>query len=150
MIRAANVALCALVACATPEQRPPVETARAYLEALSDRDVARMRACMTPDATVFEGGAQGTFDEYVRVHLRPELSRTQLLSLALGEPVQIGEGSLVVVTWPIRRATIETDTRVVRGDGAATFALVRTDTGWRIRHVHWSLRVHDDRNGMAG
>lgn len=135
------------VACAAPaHRRPPVEIARAYLEAARDRDVDRMSALVAPDATAFELGDEGTFTRYRDEHLVPELAQIRNVAMTLGDPTEheSDDHTLAMVIWPVRRFTMEReDGTLVDARGAATFVLAPSGDGWIIEHVHFSLRTED-------
>ena len=135
----------ATVACRSAQPaRPPIEVARAYLEAARDLDTRAMSALVTADATVFEVGDEGSFGQYRVAHLQPELDALTSVAMTLGDPAlrESDDGSLSVVRWPIRRFAMQrSDGSVREASGAATFVLSPHDGQWRIEHVHWSLRT---------
>jgi ketosteroid isomerase-like protein len=92
-----------------------------------------------PDARIYEGGHAETRDQYRSGHLRSDIaflgavtSETSWESVIVGSDV-----ALYMSEYTVQG---EYRGREIDSHGTETIALVPTEDGWRIRHIHWSSR----------
>lgn len=122
----------------------PEEIAAAYLTAIEARDLDAAGALVAPDSIIFEtGGVEGTWQHYREHHLGPEIDGiTEFTIDSTNEPelTSSRDGSLAVITWPIKYTISLKDERVIESRGTVTFVLAPDEATYRIRHLHWSSR----------
>ncbi len=114
--------------------------ATAFGKALAAGDSVAALALLHPDAVIFEGGAWESLDDYRKGHLRADMRFLQGLKQETLRDVVKVSGDLALVT----RESSTTGTvgeRTIDSVGAETMVLVRTQEGWKIRHIHWSSRA---------
>lgn len=92
-----------------------------------------------PDARIYEGGHAETREQYRSGHLRSDIaflgavtSETSWESVIVGSDV-----ALYMSEYTVQG---EHRGREIDSHGTETIALVPTEDGWRIRHIHWSSR----------
>lgn len=112
----------------------------AFGKALASGDSMGALALLDQDVVIFEGGGWETIDDYRRGHLRADISALQSLKQeTLRHVVQIS-GDLALSTREYSTTGTRGE-RVIDNVGAETVVLLRTQNGWKIRHIHWSSRA---------
>lgn len=128
---------------AQPAAGPPVDSVKAVVHAfhgaLAAGDSARALELLHPDVRVFEGGHAETLSEYRAGHLAVDMEFSGAVEREAGSESVSGDGDRALYLSEYRM------TGTFRGEdvdarGTETMVLVRTDDGWRIRHIHWSSR----------
>lgn len=116
--------------------RAVVETFRSALETGDSTTVVSL---FHPDARIYEAGHAETLDEYRSGHLRGDIA---FLSAVSSETLRedIVPGDRVALYTSEKHTTGEVRGRQIDSTNAETIVLVRTDDGWKIRHIHWSSR----------
>ncbi len=112
----------------------------AFGKALASGDSTAALALLHPDVVIFEGGGWETLEDYRKGHLRADMSAMQSLKQETLRDVIKVSGDLALCT----REYASTGTRgerVIDNVGAESMVLLRTPTGWKIRHIHWSSRA---------
>jgi ketosteroid isomerase-like protein len=106
---------------ASEPEREVQAVVQSFKAALQVGDSLTVLDLLHPDVRVYEGGHAETRDQYRSGHLRSDIA---FLGAVASE-----------TTW---------DSIIVGSDvdahGTETIALVPTQDGWRIRHIHWSSR----------
>ena len=121
----------------------PTEVARKYFAAMDAGKLDDAEALFAEESSVFEtGGTEGTWAHYREHHLGPEIDAIDSFETRLGDPEEgrSADGSMAFVAWPLEYRIVLKDERVINSKGTVTFVLVKRDTSYRIRHVHWSSR----------
>lgn len=141
---AAVLALAALLTPHTaPAQTPPEEevlaVADAFHEALASGDSTRALQLLHPEVRVFEGGHAETLEEYRSGHLPVDMEFSAGTEREVIEHQVFGDAEQAVFLARYR-STGSFRGEAVEARGTETLVLVRTDDGWRIRHIHWSSR----------
>lgn len=112
----------------------------AFGKALAAGDSTAAIALLHPDVVIFEGGGWETLEDYRRGHLRADISAVQSLKQETLRDVIRVSGDLALSTREYS-STGTRGERTVDNVGAETMVLLRTPTGWKIRHIHWSSRA---------
>jgi ketosteroid isomerase-like protein len=112
----------------------------AFGKALASGDSTAALALLHPDVVIFEGGGWETLEDYRRGHLRADISAMQSLKQETLRDVIKVSGDLALSTREYS-TTGQRGERVIDNVGAETMVLLRTPTGWKIRHIHWSSRA---------
>ncbi|MEX2282059.1 MAG: nuclear transport factor 2 family protein [Gemmatimonadota bacterium] len=145
MRKQVTLALSLLLAAPLAAQQPADETAvrtvvAAFGKALVSGDSTAVLALLHPDVVIFEGGGWESFDDYRRRHLSADIRATQSLKQETLRDVITVSGDLALSTREYS-TTGQRGERVINNVGAETMVLLRTPTGWKIRHIHWSSRA---------
>ena len=122
---------------------PPTDIARSYFEAMDRKDLDAAEALFAKKSSVFEsGGDEGDWAHYRDHHIGAELDAINRFETTLGKPEEeiSADGAMAFVAWPIEYHISLRDDREIDSRGTVTFVLVRSDDGFRIRHLHWSSR----------
>ena len=123
--------------------RTPTETAAAYLAAMEASDLEAAEALFVADSLIFEtGGVEGTWSEYRKHHIGPELEAIESFVMTHAQPTErkSADGSMAFVAWPIEYTIKLDDGRVIQSRGTVTFVLENHGHHFMIRHLHWSSR----------
>lgn len=125
-------------------QHPADEAAvRAVVEgfhdALSAGDSTRAIGYLHPDLVVYEGGHAETLGEYRSGHLAGDMAFSGAVEFATTRDAVLSgpDFSLYLREYSITGTYRD---RTIDAHGTESIVLVRTDDGWKIRHVHWSSR----------
>jgi ketosteroid isomerase-like protein len=114
-----------------------LRVARSFREALASGDSAAVLALLHDDAIIFETGRGETKQQYRRGHLRADIAyATSVRSELVRDDVMLS-GDVAIYTREYRSRGRFRD-RDVDSVAAETMVLVRTEQGWKIRHIHWS------------
>lgn len=132
-------------AAAAQATSPAVVEAEAALDsfhaALAAGDRERALAALAPEIVIFEaGGAELSRDEYAHHHLAGDM---EYLQATATERVDRRSGASGDVVWVLTRSRTSGTFRdkPVATQGVETALLVRSASGWRIVHLHWSSRA---------
>ncbi len=118
-------------------------TAAAYLAAMAATDLDAAEALFAEDSLIFEtGGVEGTWHDYRRHHIGPELAAIVSFEITRGEPRerQSADGTMAWVAWSVEYRIELNDGRVINSRGTVSFVLEGHEQGFRIHHLHWSSR----------
>ncbi len=121
----------------------PQDVAAAYFAALQAPDLDAAGALFAGESSIFEtGGVEGTWQHYREHHLGPEVDAIAAFTIRPKEPevTTSEDATLAVVTWPIEYTISLKDKRTIESRGTVTFVLVRVESSYSIRHLHWSSR----------
>ena len=113
---------------------------RAFHEALASGDSATALSLLTVDVVIYEsGGAENSREVYRSHHLPADIAFAG--STERADMVE-GSGQAGDLAWVLSRSKTTGTFRESEIDalGTETMLLVRTPSGWRIRHIHWSAR----------
>jgi hypothetical protein len=117
--------------------------ASAYLDAVESSDLDAAGSLFAETSSVYEsGGVEGSWAHYREHHLGAEIEAIASFEIDRGEPEIFAgrDGTLAVVAWPIEYAISLKDGRNINSKGTVTFAMIRGDGPYEIRHLHWSSR----------
>jgi ketosteroid isomerase-like protein len=118
-----------------------------YKDAIQNLSTEGTFELFVEDSEVFEqGGVEGTYTHYVEHHLGPELGYFESFTFSDYQVnVELaGDYAFTVETYLyniVINAHDEKPRRVIDKKGLATSILIRTETGWRIKHNHSSSRA---------
>ena len=122
------------------QAKPAVAVVDQFSSALESGDLERVGELLADDVVILEnGGAEHSREEYLSGHAKYDAAFLKDSHIQVTHRTARAEGSLAwVATESELHATekgepftlLSTETMVVR----------KTDTGWRIVHVHWSSR----------
>lgn len=107
--------------------------------ALESGDSAGALAYLHPDVVIYEGGHAETLTEYRSGHLASDIAFASATDRQLTDSSLAVWGDQALYTSTSRTTGRYRD-REIDSRGTETIVLVRTDDGWRIRHIHWSSR----------
>lgn len=113
--------------------------ASAFGKALAAGDSLAAIALLHPDVVIFEGGGWESLEDYRKGHLRADMRFLQGMSQETLRDVVTISGDLALVTRSSSTKGTSGE-RTVDSLGAETMVLMRTPSGWKIRHIHWSSR----------
>jgi ketosteroid isomerase-like protein len=142
---AAALLIAALPAAARVQAAPPAQpgaaAARAVVEsfsaALQRGDSVRVLRLLHPDLVVYESGVAEDLAHYRSHHLAADIAfLAQVRSRTLRDQLTVS-GAMALYTREYRSEGTWRGKRI-DSTGTETLVLVRTGTGWRIRHIHWS------------
>lgn len=129
----------ALIALAAPDDATEVaRVVDAFVQATARRDVAAARTVCHEDVVVYEGAMINRgLVAFVKDHLEPELKAIRAIAYArvsndvhlCGDTAWVAQEAEVTVTDAAGKKRTRT--------AGTTYVLVRTDKGWKIRHLHW-------------
>jgi ketosteroid isomerase-like protein len=140
LVLAMIVAAPAAAQQATPDETAVRAVVAAFGKALASGDSTAALALLHPDVVIFEGGGWETLEDYRRGHLRADMSALQSLKQETLRDVIKVSGDLALSTREYS-TTGQRGERVIDNVGAESMVLLRTPTGWKIRHIHWSSRA---------
>jgi len=110
-----------------------------FKQALQAGDSLAVLDLLHPEARIYEGGHAETREQYRSGHLRSDIAFLgAVTSETIWESVVVG--SDVAVYMSEYTVQGEYRGREIDSHGTETIALVPTEEGWRIRHIHWSSR----------
>ena len=113
--------------------------ASAFGKALAAGDSLAAIALLHPDVVIFEGGGWESLEDYRKGHLRADMRFLQGLKQETLREVVTISGDLALVTRSSSTKGTSGE-RTIDSIGAETMVLMRTPSGWKIRHIHWSSR----------
>ncbi|MBB3167425.1 YybH family protein [Simiduia aestuariiviva] len=117
----------------------PAKTVTRFHAALVAGDVATARALLADDVLIFEGGVERSADQYASHHMLSDMKfLKQMKQKILEHKVDI-YGDTAVSS----RRTHTTGTykeKAIDSLGFETLHLVKTTSGWKISHIHWSRK----------
>ncbi len=121
----------------------PTAVARAYFEAMDQKDLDAAEALFAESSSIFEsGGVEGAWEHYRAHHIGAELDAFKTFETTLGEAEEelSADRSMAMVAWPIEYHIVLNDGREIDSKGTVTFILLHQAGGFKIRHMHWSSR----------
>ena len=153
MTRVTAILLAALVLVANPASsdeprtdvpegaRAAVATVDRFFAALSAGDIDKAAAELDPQVIILEsGGAERSAAEYLGGHAK---SDAEFLKSAKHQPGHRIARASENLAWVASDSdmVIQQDGKPVTIASAETMVLRRTDSGWKIVHIHWSSRT---------
>lgn len=111
----------------------------AFHTALSSGDSAAVLALLADDAVIMESGGAENKDHYSEHHMPGDMAFIAAVTRERGEMAVVVNGD---VAWA-SSASVTQGTfreREINSQGAELMVLSRTDSGWKIRAIHWSSR----------
>jgi len=153
-MRIDRIAAALLLAAALPTaagaqiRRPPPPPpggpgARAVVEsfsaALQRGDSMRVLRLLHPQLVVYESGVAEDLAHYRSHHLAADIAfLAQVRSTTIHDDFTVSGGMALYTREYRSRGTWRG--KPIDSTGTETLVLVRTEQGWRIRHIHWSSR----------
>ena len=113
---------------------------QSFGKALASGDSAAVLALLHPDVVIFEAGGWESLEDYRKGHLRADINAVQSLKQETLRDVIRVSGDMALSTREYS-TTGQRGDRAVNNVGAETMVLLKTPTGWKIRHIHWSSRA---------
>jgi ketosteroid isomerase-like protein len=113
--------------------------ASTFGKALAVGDSSAAIALLHPDVVIFEGGGWESLEDYRKAHLRADMRFLQGLTQETLREVVTISGDIALVTRSSSTKGTSGE-RTVDSIGAETMVLLRTPSGWKIRHILWSSR----------
>lgn len=132
-----GIALGALpVALPAQDAASPVDTVKAFRQALESGNERAALEFLAPELLVYESGDQNrSRGDYAGHHLHADMAFLAKVKVHVLDQIASSEGAL---------AWVATRSRIAGGGadlvGTETMVLRREAAGWRIVHVHWSSR----------
>ena len=111
-----------------------------FRRALTQGDRAAALALLAPDAAILESGHLQTRTEYEREHLGEDIAFARATK-AEHSPLKIQHEGNVAWTTAISKTTGTFNGRKIDSSGVELMVLTKTESGWRIRAIHWSSRA---------
>lgn len=131
-----------LVAAAQDESAAVAQWLDTYDAAFIAKDLDRLAAFYHPDVTIYEGaGINNGWADYRDRHLGPELKAFQNLQFKhsdIAVTIHPGGQSAYATSKYILKAKM--GEREIDSEGLASYVLIKTEGGWKIRHSHTSSR----------
>lgn len=121
---------------AEAEVRSVVES---YGRALASGDSLAALALLHEDVAIYEGGHAETREEYRSGHLRSDIAFASAVKRTVIRDDVLITGNAALYTSEYSAAG-RFRNRDIDSHGTETMVLLRTDDGWKIRHIHWSSR----------
>ncbi len=112
-------------------------TVQHFHEALTKGDKAAVMELLAPDAVILESGAEQTRDEYAREHLAQDIAFARMTQSTSSDFAVHQEGAAAWTT-ATSHTTGKFEGHDVNSVGVELTILTKTESGWRIRAVHWS------------
>lgn len=153
MTRVTAILLAALVLVANPASsdeprtdvpegaRAAVATVDRFFAALSAGDIDKAAAELDPQVIILEsGGAERSAAEYLGGHAKSDAEFLKSAKHQPGHRIARASGDLAWVASD-SDMVIQQDGKPVTIASAETMVLRRTDSGWKIVHIHWSSRT---------
>jgi ketosteroid isomerase-like protein len=122
------------------------QTVNTFHEALERGDQSAVLSLLAPDAQILESGVRQTVEEYTREHLGSDIGFAKSVKSTRSGIIVRQEGA-VAWTTETSRSTGRFLGRDVDNEGTELMVLAKSDDGWRIRAIHWSIHSH---SGAAG
>jgi ketosteroid isomerase-like protein len=122
-----------------PETAEISATVERFHHALVQGDRAAALVLLAPDVVILEGGEAQTRAEYEREHLDEDIAfaRTTTTEHSQLKIEQQGDAAWVTAT---SKTTGTFNGRKIDSVGVELVVLTRSESGWRIRAIHWSNR----------
>lgn len=119
----------------------PVDTAKAFHEAMSSADASKVKTLLDPKVLVLEsGGAERSWAEYAAHHLKADMDFLKTVTYKLQRQTGDTVGDLAWVASEARMTGTSKD-KPVDIQSMETLVLKRAAAGWKVVHVHWSSRA---------
>lgn len=112
---------------------------KAFHRALAQGDRAAALALLAPDASILESGQSQTGAEYEREHLDEDIAFARATTTERS-PLKIQQEGNVAWTTVMSKTTGTFNGRKIDSTGVELMVLTKTESGWRIRAIHWSNR----------
>lgn len=118
----------------------PEAVADSFNTAIAEGDEAEVLALLDPNVLIFESGSvESSLDEYASHHMHSDMKFMANMTREIVSRQVMEEGSLSVVTT--RSNTSGTyDGKPLTLNSTETLVLKRDESGWKIRHIHWSSK----------
>jgi uncharacterized protein (TIGR02246 family) len=132
-----------LAQSATPatEEKAVEDVLGRYKGAVERLDATGTEALFAPDSQIFEsGGAEGSYANYLRHHLGPELAEFRAFRFADYKVSVRFEGPVAIATETYRYVITPREGDPIERQGVATSVLVKRDGRWQILTLHSSSR----------
>jgi ketosteroid isomerase-like protein len=114
-----------------------VAAAEGFHGALAQGDRAAALALLALDAAILESGHLQTRAEYEREHLGEDIAFARATTTTRS-PLAIQQEGNAAWTTATSRTTGTFNGRKIDSTGVELIVLTKTESGWRIRAIHWS------------
>jgi len=123
------------VACETP---PPGDVADQFSQALKNHDEVTIRALLDENVLIFEsGGVESSLEEYASHHMSADMAFMEGMEKEITCRTVQDNGDMAVVSTQYRMFGSYKGKDYDR-TSLETLVLKRTESGWKIVHIHWS------------
>ncbi|MDF2179882.1 nuclear transport factor 2 family protein [Aliiglaciecola sp. CAU 1673] len=153
MLKTINVlALALLMASANAHEQNPAPQAgqfsgleseaakvvQAFHQALTTGNAEQAKTLLADDVVIYEGGGiERSAAEYAAHHMQADMKYLAAVhSQPLEHHVQVNQDSAYSLS--VSHVTGQYKDKEVDYKGMETMVLVKTDAGWKIKHIHWS------------
>lgn len=113
------------------------EAAHGFKAALVAGDGDLALTFLHPDVLIYEGGHGEDYDAYASGHLAGDIGFLSAVPPVLTSDHVTVQGDMALYTSESTSTGTYRD-REINSRGAESLVLLRTDSGWKIRHIHWS------------
>ncbi len=111
-----------------------------FHRALEQGDRAAALALLAPDAAILESGESQTRAEYEHEHLGEDMAFARATTTERS-PLIIRQDGNVAWTTATSKTTGTFKGRKIDSTGVELMVLSKSESGWRIRAIHWSNRT---------
>ena len=120
-----------------PDAQSIMVTVQRFHEALAKGDRSSAMELLAPDAVILESGVSQTREEYAHEHLAEDIAFAQATKSTLSDFV-VRQDANVAWTTAISNTSGTFKAREVTSVGVELMVLSKSESGWRIRAIHWS------------
>lgn len=113
--------------------------AESYGRALAAGDSLAALALLHEDVVIYEGGHAETREQYRSGHLRSDIAFAAAVPRTTIRDSVLVSGNVALYTSEYTAKGRFRD-RDIDSHGTETLVMLRTEDGWKIRHIHWSSR----------
>ncbi|HET6762070.1 MAG TPA: nuclear transport factor 2 family protein [Longimicrobiaceae bacterium] len=110
-----------------------------FSHAVARGDSAAAIRWLHPGLVVYESGYADDLAHYRREHLPADIAYLRDVRIRTTSSAVTVAGAMALYTAQTESSGTHNG-KAVQGHGTETIVLLRTASGWRIRHIHWSSR----------
>ena len=114
-----------------------IATSTRFYDLLRRGDSAAAARLLSPDAVVLESGDLETRAEYLAHHIGADIAFARAVPSKRTIRQVVRQGNVIWLA-ATSRSTGTFENRAIDSNGAELMVLSKTDSGWRIRAIHWS------------
>lgn len=135
-----DLATTTVIAAATAGETTEIAAAvEGFHSALARDDRAAALGFLASDAVILESGHSQSRAEYEREHLAEDIAFVRATKTERA-PLEIQQDGNAAWTTTTTKTTGTFNGRKIDSAGVELIVLTKSDSGWRIRAIHWSSR----------
>jgi len=121
-------------------QTPAITVAKQFSDALGNGDKSAVLDLLADDVLIYEsGGVEASRDEYAGHHLPADMKFLAGMEKAVLSQKVFEHGDLAIIT-SLSSLKGSYHDKAIDSKSTETLVLRRTESGWKIVHIHWSSR----------